>query len=106
MQDKTWTKEDIRHNLEKNDRWVYNAVVAIYNLQTEDEKMVEDTTDHNGIGFNGVDAGILSSFACQIMKWKERANYTRPLSKKQLVLARKRILKYSGQLTRIANGEL
>lgn len=106
---KTWTISKIKENLKRNDEWVYRAVVAIYNKQTEEEQFSEDTTEHNGIGFNSFDAHILSSFAKQIIKWENNHNcnkFREPLSKKQLLVARKKILKYSNQLTKIANNEL
>jgi hypothetical protein len=106
--DKTWTKDDIHTNLVDHDNWVYRGVVALYERQTDEEKEIGDTKVRNNVGFNGRDAQIMTSFARQIIKWngiKFRKHPT-PLSKKQLCIARKRILKYSGQLAKIANGEL
>lgn len=96
---KVWTKDEIKHLLETNDRMVMKSIVKIYEKQTEDEKLAETTAHHNGVGFNGVDAELLSSYAKQILK-----GYT--LSAKQMIWARKKIMKYSGQLTKIANGQL
>ena len=105
MEEKIWTKNKIRENLEKSDVWVHKAIVSIYNFQTEEEKVIEDTTEHNGVGFNGPDGHILSSFASQIIKW-DKSKFKSPLSPKQMTIARKRIVKYSGQLTKIANKEI
>jgi hypothetical protein len=62
------------------------------------------TKHHNGVGFNGRDAAILSSFAKQIMSWEATSNprYPQPLSPKQFDLARRMMPKYAGQLARIA----
>jgi hypothetical protein len=87
---KVHTKASIRAMLEANDAWLYRAVVAIYACQTANEQ-VED----NGIGFNGVDGVILSSYARQL-------NRTGTLSKKQIIVARKKMVKYAGQLLAIA----
>ena len=107
MADVLWTKEDIQEGLKTNDHWVVRGVLAIYDYQTEDEKNIEDTKHNNGVGFNGVDGHILSSFAVQIKKWENSGKkYRTPLSPKQMKLARKKIMKYAGQLTRIANGEM
>lgn len=85
----------IVERLEKSVKWLYKAVVAIYNGQTQDEKVAKTTSHDNGIGFNGVDAEILSSFAEQI---KARGF----LTPKQIEIARKKMRKYAGQLARIA----
>jgi hypothetical protein len=109
MINKKWTVDEIKQNLRINDTWVYRGIVAIYNLQTIEEKDVNETTEQNGVGFNGVDANILSSFANQIISWENSdtcKKYRTPLSKKQLTIARKKIIKYSKQLAKIANNEL
>ena len=102
---KIWTPEEIRENLQNHDVWVTKAVVAIYNYQTADEQASEETKHHNNVGFNGADGRILSSFAKQIQNFRP-GKYRSPLSPKQMKIARKKILKYSGQLAKIANGEM
>ena len=92
-----YTKETIRTMLETNDLAVERGVIAIYKRQTDVEKLFMDTESLNGEGFNKMDADILSSFAERMIK------YGRRLSTKQLAVARKRMLKYSGQLAIIAN---
>lgn len=96
---RVWTKDEIKHLLETNDKMVLKSIVKIFEKQTEDEKVAEVTNHQNGVGFNGVDAELLSSFAKQILKYGR-------LSDKQMVYARKKIMKYSSQLTKIANGVL
>ncbi len=96
---KKWSKEEIRFRLETDNRWLFKGLLAIYDRQTEDEKSSEITKHENSIGFNGVDANILTAFA---KHYKEHGW----LSKKQIDLTRKKMLKYSSQLSRIANGEL
>jgi len=107
--EKTWNKNEIKRNLQKDDLWVIRGVLAIYNRQTSEEQQIQDTKEHNGVGFNGVDGHIMSSFAEQIRQWESNPSpqkYRTPLSVKQLQIARKKIIKYSGQLTKIANGEI
>ena len=94
-----WTKAEIRANLEASDKWLCHGLIAIFNKQTEDEKQDGRTSHDNGIGFNGVDAEILTSYA---MQYKERGF----LTPKQIALTRKKMLKYSGQLVKIANGDV
>ena len=104
---KTWTEEEIAKNLESNDDWVVAGLLAIYERQTRDEKATMTTKHHNDVGFNCADAHKMSSFAEQVIAWKEHrgrtARYSFPLSDKQLYVARKRLKKYVGQLTLVAN---
>ncbi len=102
---KVWTKDEVSTNLKKDDVWVIRGIVAIFNYQTADEQASEETKEDNGVGFNSADANILSSFAKQIQKWNPDKLRT-PLSPKQFIIARKKMVKYSGQLARIANGEI
>ena len=83
---------------------VGKALVGIFNRQTEDEKQVNSTTKHNGIGFSGSDAkgGSLSAKfyikhkrlePWMVLKWtkvSERTGYPR-------------LCKYHTQLNEIAN---
>jgi hypothetical protein len=91
-----YTKEFIKTKLENDDAWLCRGIVAIFNKQTHDEQASETTSHNNGVGFNGSDAEFLSSLAKQFIKKGE-------LSPKQIEFARKKMLKYSGQLTNIAN---
>lgn len=91
----TYTKASIRAMLECNDQWLYRAIVAINAGQTANEVMQGGTLEDNGIGFNGVDANILMSFAAQL-------NRCGHLSTKQTIIARKKMGKYAGQLLAIA----
>lgn len=94
-----WKKEEIKALLEQSDKMVMRSIVKIFEKQTEDEQRSEQTTHHNGVGFNGVDGEFMSSLAKQII---ERGT----LTQKQLEYGRKKIKKYAGQLTKIANGVL
>lgn len=89
------TNDFIVEQMAKSVKWLYKAIVAIYNGQTQDEKVSQATSHDNGIGFNGCDAFILSSFAEQI---NERGF----LTAKQIEIARHKMRKYAGQLARIA----
>jgi hypothetical protein len=76
-------------------RWAQRAIVALYNYQTPDEQQSEMTKHNNAVGFNGVDAPLLSSFADQIIRG-------RTLTERQLVYAYRKLPKYAKQLARIA----
>lgn len=101
--DRTWTIEEIRFNLltDPTHVWVERAVLAIYNKQTSTEQVIGDTKYKNGVGFSGSDAAIMSSFATWLLKKKGNR-----LSPKQFAIAQKKIVKYTKQLVKIANGEI
>ena len=56
----------VKNKLQSNDSWAKRALLVIYDRQTPTEQTLEQTTDHNEIGFTGVDAEILTSFAKQL----------------------------------------
>lgn len=89
-----WTKKKIQELLSTRDDAVIHGMLKIYEYQTAEEKAIEDTKFHNMVGFSGVDGQIMSSF---VGFYKNR-NY---LSPKQLTIARKKMLKYAGQLLKI-----
>lgn len=89
------TSNEIKAKILVDDRWLIRGLLAIFQFQTESEKSIEATTDHNDVGFNGVDGRILTSFA----KFYQKRGF---LSPKQLHLTRKKMLKYCGQLQKIA----
>jgi hypothetical protein len=95
----TLTVEGIRDRIAVSDLWLYRGILAIYKGQTQDEKSARTTSHDNGIGFNGADAEILSSFAEQIIT-------RRSLSPRQREIARRKMGKYAGQLFRIAEGNI
>ena len=99
-----WTVEQIRAKLEESSRWLQRGLLRIYAEQTQDEQATGTTHASNGVGFNGVDAEILSSFAEQLQKrnWPEGSD----LSEKQLAILRKKMPKYSKQLAMFANEKL
>lgn len=96
---KTWSKEEILVKIMENDVWLERAVLAIYKLQTEDEKKDAYTKVKNSIGFNGVDASFGTSLAKQIESGKA-------LTYKQKEYLRKMMKKYVGQLEKIANKKI
>nr|CAI9751365.1 hypothetical protein DGKKSRWO_DGKKSRWO_CDS_0079 [uncultured phage]CAI9752250.1 hypothetical protein CVNMHQAP_CVNMHQAP_CDS_0079 [uncultured phage] len=99
MNNRIWTVDEIKHLLQTNDKMVMRSCIKLYERQTEDERKNQDTIESNGIGFNGADAKFLTSIANQLL-------HNVRLSVKQLDITRKKMLKYSKQLTRIANNEI
>lgn len=91
-----WTEEEIKNLIQTNDKVLYAAFKKLYACQTDDEQNVGETHHINGVGFNGVDAPILSSMAEFLIK-------TGFLTPKQKVVVRKKLVKYNKQLTKLAN---
>ena len=89
------TKKDrvsfIRNKLSTNRNWAIKGLVRIFNEQTIDEQATHTTRIHNGVGFNAVDAEILSSFVLQIKSGKS-------LSPKQMAIVHSKMPKYAKQL--------
>ena len=81
----------VKNQLSTNPAWAQRAIVKLWQRQTADEQSAQATGHDNGVGFNGTDAFILSSFAEQI-------NKGRTLSPKQLAIAFKKLPKYSRQI--------
>ena len=100
-----WTKESVREKLEMSDYAVCQALVVLYRKQTASEQRHKEASQRNGVGFNKRDARFGTSLAEQIIRNNaEGRRYL--LSYSQIQWARKIVLKYSGQLAKIANGEL
>jgi hypothetical protein len=98
MNDKIWTKDEIKENIMADDTWMTRAVLAIYDRQTKDEQIVEVTRVFNKVGFNKPDSPFLSSIAKLLLR-----RFT--LTPKQKYKTRKKIVKYSNQLVFLANNK-
>jgi hypothetical protein len=83
--------EYIKNQLATNQAWAVKALVKVYTLQTMDEQITGQTSNLNGIGFNGIDSKILSSFA-------EQVNKGRNLSVKQISILHKKMPRYHKQI--------
>lgn len=85
-------KQYIKVKLNTDSAWATKAVLKIYRQnQTCDEQVTNTTNNLNGIGFSGVDATILSSFAQQVEKGRN-------LSVKQLAILFKKMPRYWKQV--------
>ena len=91
---KTQLIEKMRKQLEKDDQ-AKKALLRLYEYQTQAEKDAVGSYVLNGVGFSKFDSEMLSSFAEQLLKKKF-------LSPKQMVLLKLKIMKYAGQLVKIA----
>jgi|GEM_PF-2733481 len=85
-----------QHKFYTDQRWVERGVVALCERQTYDEQAVEHSRHENDRGYNKPDSTIMSRYAKLLIEGSS-------LSDSQLKDARKRLMKYAGQLARIAN---
>ena len=86
-----WDKEALCCLLAASNKAVVRAVLVVYRNQTEYERVCQATQENNGVGFSGVDAEILSSYAEFYLK-------TGFLTPKQVAIARNKIKKYWRQI--------
>jgi hypothetical protein len=89
-------REVLKAALEDGPSTAVWGLLRIFEMQTQDEQACNCTTYDNGVGFTGVDAEILTSFAKQFI---QRGT----LSKKQLALLQKKMGKYAKQLLTLIN---
>ena len=91
-----WTKDQMADYVANNDEVLYGALLALYDCQTSDEQSDGYTKVYNGAGFNGTDSLFLSSVSESLKKYGK-------LTDKQKVVTRKKLVKYMGQITNLAN---
>ena len=96
MQTTTWTEEKIVSLLNRSDLAVERAMVAIYDRQTQDEKVTSDTRHNNTVGFRGNHASRGSYYARWVLGGRH-------LTGKHLAIARKMSIQYRRQLCDQAN---
>ncbi|MFA5398341.1 MAG: hypothetical protein WC346_20175, partial [Methanogenium sp.] len=99
-QKKTWTESEIGNLLLTNKKMVERSLLKMWNLQTYNEQSDKETKYVNNIGFNKPDGMTLSRFVENLQR------YGSFKSDKQIAYVRKRLLKYTKQLTMIANGKI
>lgn len=97
----TFTKQVIQTKIKTDVNWTIRTLEVIYEHQTRDEQESKATNHENGIGFNGTDAFILSSFAEQVKKKRSQGYTSGFLSDKQLEICRKKLPKYWGQVSKL-----
>lgn len=96
-------KSMIRAKLAFNQKWLERGILAIDDRQTQDEQDSQETRHNNKRGWNYTDATPGSEMA-RYIRHSGKPEGTR-LSGYQAEKARKFMLKYAGQLARIANKE-
>lgn len=92
-----YTKEVIQEKIRTNIAWTIRTLEVLYNRQTEDEREFNQTSHKNGMGFNGTDGELLSSFYVQLQR-KRKNDPNALLSEKQLEICKKLLPKYWKQI--------
>jgi len=84
-------KKEIYDRIENDDGYAIASLLHVYSFQLEDEKADQYTKYKNGQGFNGTDAGFMSSLASQ---------YTKKgfLSDRQINAMKRNLKKYWNQI--------
>jgi len=96
VEKRVWTEEEIKDIIQRSDKALYGALKRLYQEQTADEQRVGSTKYYNGVGFNGADSKFLSSVSEFLLK-------NEYLTDKQKATTRRKMIKYTKQLTRLAN---
>ena len=91
---KQW-KNYLKELIKNNDRAVIRGVIQIYNRQTFDEQIEQESNVINGIGFNKNDAPFMSAVAIAFISGKE-------VDKKTFEIARNKLIHYWRQLMQIS----
>lgn len=93
---KIWNEEQIKWLIISNESVLYSCLRKLYDCQTEEEKAIGNTQEHNGIGFNAYDAPFLSAMIKDLNKY---GNLTYGQREKTKMI----LQKYSKQLAKMAN---
>lgn len=87
----TQIREYLKTKLATDSGWALRGLERIWENQTQDEKASMQTRDHNGVGFSGCDAEILTSF---VQQYHRRGQ----LSPKQMQIVHKKMPRYWKQI--------
>lgn len=94
-----WTADEVRYRLLHDDRWLIRGLMALYRQQTIAERQTKTHLERNGRGFSPFDVAILSTIAAYCM-------VKHGVTGDMIVVLRRTLPKYAGQLAKIANGEI
>lgn len=90
-----WNKDRVQNLIRTNDLALAKAVWEIFQRQTAAEQSSQQTIEHNGRGFTGVDAEFLSEIAKKLHRYHFR------MTPRQIAVVRPKMLKYWRQLLEI-----
>lgn len=93
---KIWAEDDIARLIQNNEKVLYSSLKHLYDCQTDAEKSVGNTQEHNGVGFSAYDAPFLSAMVKSLEKW---GHLTNGQKEKTIPI----LVKYRKQITKLAN---
>lgn len=92
------SKEEVvnlwKDKIAEEPQWALKAAIRIYQQQTPQEKRADMQLDSNGVGFNMVDAPVISPI---VKKWLQHKDPS-VLTAQEIYQLRVRMRKYAGQL--------
>lgn len=91
MYTKKQLTQGLRYQLSHDRNKARQALVFLYNAQTDEEQARQETVEHNEVGFTALDAEILSGIARFYLEHKF-------LTPKQDAIVRKLVPKYTSQI--------
>lgn len=97
---RVWTESEIKQLLLTSKPMVERSLLKMWDFQTVSEQATKETKYTNKVGFNKPDGASLSGFVENLRRYRTFK------SDKQVSYVRRRLLKYTRQITAIANGEL
>ncbi len=95
-----WTKASMAKALQNDDKFLLKAMYRLYQYQTEQEQSERRTISGNAVGFNKPDANFLSGMSRMYMA---NDGDVTVFSERQIDLIRRKMLKYTEQLTMMYN---
>lgn len=98
-----YTPAQVKIFIHEDAEFIGRAIIMLYNLQEQDEQVAKVATYQNKVGFNAADAKFLSEVAVMCAdkahETGEEKDFAVPVT--HLEEARRRLLKYSQQLSDI-----
>ena len=91
---KKYALQYLKDKIATDSKWAIHALMYIYSQQTEVEKDMEQTCQHNTVGFSGLDSGFLTSLAKQYQN-------SGSLSPRQKKVLKEHMPRYAGQILRL-----
>ena len=95
---KQW-REYLRDLIKTNNKALVRAIVLVYDLQTEREKVAGESIEDNMVGFNKIDAKDLGAIAIKIKAGKT-------LTEGEIARSRNKMVKYWKQLMWISKRKM
>lgn len=86
----------IKYQLTEDKRWAFRALEVIYAQQLPDEKLFNQASHRNNMGFDKIDAKILTVIA-------ERQKRKIPMSTRDIITVMTRMKKYSRQVFELSD---